>query len=495
MFKKKKILIWSSVLLAVVGLTLLLFSSSKTEDASKQALDRIYTVKKGDMVISLLLAGNVNAQKKYKLSHEAAVNTKLLSIIPENTKVKKGEILAKFETEELEMKIKELQTTLDGQQKELQIAQEARRILESTNAADIRSAKDAANEANNALDKYWKLEGPKAKGDQTQKVEDAKKAYENASAAYKTQAEKVNSTVYTKDTEEQKDKQTLSDLKQKMDQASVAYNGAMLDRKILKRYTNPSKLTELRNKLAQSKLNYERVQIETASKMIQKDSEISRIEANIRKTQYELDKNKSYLPIMQLEAPVDGFVTYSDPDQRWGKAEVKVGMDVRRKEVLITIPDMNNLIVDVGLPEQYRSKIKEGLKVIITPDSLPTLKLNGKIAKIDALPVNQIMWDPNSPKMYPSKIELVEQSSELVSGMSVQVEVVTDILKNVFSVPVEAVFEENGKYFVYLKTSGKPKSVPVEIGQSNESFVEIKSGLNEGDSVFLYKPFQSNKTD
>ena len=75
--------------------------------------------------------------------------------------------------------------------------------------------------------------------------------------------------------------------------------------------------------------------------------------------------------MMQLIAPVSGIVTYGDPDRFWGNPEVKVGMDGRRKQVIITIPDMSKMIVDVNLPEQYRSKVSIGDPVVITPGLHP----------------------------------------------------------------------------------------------------------------------------
>ena len=83
-----------------------------------------------------------------------------------------------------------------------------------------------------------------------------------------------------------------------------------------------------------------------------------------------------------------------------------------------------------------------------------------------------------------------EKDAKIVSGMSVQVEVVSRILENVISVPVEAVFEEGGQLLVYRKTFSGPEKVPIKIGESSDSAVEILDGLKEGDEVYLYRPFQ-----
>ncbi len=459
------------------------------------APDKIYSVKRGDLVIGVLLTGNVNAKNKHKLCLEAPFNTKLLYIVDENAKVSKGDVIAKFETEDLQLKIDELKLELENTEKELAIAKEEQSIQESSNEADIRTASDAVVEATDNLNKYWKLQGPKDRDTQTIAVEDAKKVRMDSKNAYDDAYDDYISTVFISQDVEEKAKAKVDTTKEKLSSDTIKYNNAILDRKIFKRYTYPNKLTELRNKLEQAKLGFNKAKVKAASLMAQKENTIYKTEARKRKLERDLEKHQSYVPQMQIEAPVSGIITYGDPDRRWGNPEIKIGMDIKRKEVLMTIPDMSRMIVEVSLPEQYRSKVKPGDTVVVTPDSIPNLKIEGKIDTIASLPVNQIFWDSGSPKIYRTVVSIDKDDLRLVSGMSVQVEVVSQILKNVLSVPVEAVFEEGGKFFSYLKTSGNPKTAFVALGLANDNYVEISSGLKEGDEVYLYRPFQSSKNN
>eukprot|EP00831_Metopus_contortus_P017702 TRINITY_DN17478_c0_g2_i2.p1 TRINITY_DN17478_c0_g2~~TRINITY_DN17478_c0_g2_i2.p1 ORF type:complete len:200 (-),score=47.85 TRINITY_DN17478_c0_g2_i2:84-683(-) len=198
---------------------------------------------------------------------------------------------------------------------------------------------------------------------------------------------------------------------------------------------------------------------------------------------------------MQFISPVEGVVIYGDPDRRWGNPEVRPGMDVRRRQVLLTIPDMSKLIVEFDLPEQFRSQVKLNDRVVVRPESLTNVSVNGKLMEISQLPVNQIHWDSNSPKIYKSKVSLNRHDPRMVSGMSVQLEVITEVLKNVLYVPVEAVYEDTGKFIVYKRSFGKPVRKEVKIGKANDSYVEIVEGLTEGDVVYLYRPFQKSQSD
>jgi hypothetical protein len=285
----------------------------------------------------------------------------------------------------------------------------------------------------------------------------------------------------------------LDGLKKKAEREKISHANSLLERKIFKRFSYPNRISQLTNSVAQTKLNHNKTKIKCASGLIQKENAISRIDENRKKLERDLKKHQDYLEIMELVAPVDGIVTYGDPDNRrgGGPIELKIGMDIGRKQVLLTIPDMSKLIVEFDLPEQYRSKISLDDAVIITPDSLTNLKIKGKISKIALLPVNLIFWDRTSPKIYTSEISLDEQDPDLMSGMSVQIEIITETLKDVMSIPIESVFEEEGKYFVYLKSGDKPKTAYITLGISNDNYVHIKSGLSEGDTIYLYRPFQS----
>ncbi len=495
--KKKKYILLAVTVLAVAAIAGGIFypryatkKKAKAQAAAK-APDRIFTVKKGDLILGVMLTGSVNAKMKHKLAMEAPWGTKLIKVVDENKEVKAGEIVAEYETYDLLLKIDDLKVNLDNRRKDLEIALDELAILISTNEADIRTARDSVTDAEDAYSKYWRLEGPRDRDEQQLKVDEAKKNLDDAEEELTTLEDEVSTTVYSDAAAEEKAQLSIETAKQKRDSAKTKYNSALLERKIFKRYTQPNKLKDLRNKLAQAKLNLKKTKVRTEASLAQKKKQIFQHETQIRKLERDLKKHQSYMPMMTLRAPVSGIVMYGDPDRRWGNPEVKVGMDARRKQVIITIPDMSKMIVDVNLPEQYRSKVSIGDQVIITPDSIQTIKMQGKIDRIAQLPVNLIPWDQNSPKIYRTVVDFTGSDPRIVSGMSVQVEVVSRILHDVLFIPIEAVFEENGKLLVYRKALAGPEKVFIKIGQSNNNFVEISEGLSDGDEVYLYRPFQT----
>ncbi len=457
-------------------------------DENKNELDRFYTVSKKDLIIGIKQFGSINAKKKHKVSLKASTNTKLLWVVEESSTVKKGDTIAKCETSDLEDDIDNNKLDIDTLGKELGIMEEEKKILLSSNKESIRSAKDKVVVSEDAMNKYWKLDGPDSKDNFEFKIDTKKKSYDKAKTTFENYKKSMKSTIYSDEDEKKDAEDKLESYEQSVNQAKLDYDNATSALKVFKKYTHPQKIKSLKNSLEQSKLSLEKTKISVASSVIQKDNTIFSKKKRKEKKIKDLKKKEEYLSQMELKAPVDGIVIYGDVDNRWNRVDVKVGMDVRRGKVLFTIPEMNHLIVNLDIPEQYRSRVNIGSEAIITPTSLTSLKVKGKVSKIATLPKNRIHWDASSPKIYKSELALNKQNSKLVSGMNVEVEIVSKILKDVIAIPIEAIFSEKNKSFVYMKNGLSHKKVFIDTGEANDTHCRIIKGLDIDDIIYLYKP-------
>jgi RND family efflux transporter MFP subunit len=485
--KKSKFLILGILLIVfVVGWIYL----PKKDDGVPVSLDETIIVKRSDMVIGVNASGTINAKKNHKMSIEARVRGKITWLVDENSLVKKGDTLIKFDEEELLNKVEDLQLEYENGLKELDIAKEELNILYSSNKATLREAEDRLVSAEEALRKYKQLEGPREKDNQLLKVETALKAFEEAKLDYNESISEASMQVFNSKVEEENSKKKTERLLNDMKQKESAYNNSLLDHKIFKRYTYRNKIDTLENSVKQAELDLKSKRVQAQSKVMQKKSSLVRLENNSKRTLDQLETQKKYLSLMVIKSPVDGVVIYGDPtSRRRANLDLKIGFEAYYRQPLMTIPDLSSMLVKFSLPEAYRSKVKVGNEVIVSPDSLPSVKLHGVISKIDPLPVSMLRWDSNSPKIYKAVIELTTQDKRLVSGMSSKIEVVSSILKGVIAVPVESVFEEKEDFFVYRKVNNKIEKQIVKIGRSDESRVNIVSGLNEGDEIFLHNPY------
>ena len=475
---RKKLFIIAGILLLIAGACGVYFgiylprqnagTGKKAEDNND--MDRTFRVRRDDLVIGLQQGGYINASKKHKLALQANHKTKLIWVIDENTKVKKGDLLAKFETDDLLEKIENFEIEKDNLNKELDLAKENHRVIISENAAALQDAEEKLSQADDALRKYRRFERINKRDSLELAITEAEDALKTEEDAYREARDKQYEATSTQNAEEVR-QAALDKQQAKIDKAENSLTNAEDNFKVFRRYDHPSQLLRLVNAYDQAKLTLQKVKISTESKAIQQLKSIENLRRRVRWVGKQLERYKEYLPMMAIYAPADGVVIYGDPDRRWGNIDVKLGIEVGRGQVLITIPEMSNLVVDFDLPEQFRSKVQVGNKATITPDSLPGEKFDAAISHIATLPVNMVSWDSASPKIYKTKLKLDKQSAKLVNGMSVQIHVVTKVIPKVLFVPIEAVFEENDRFFVYRSSLGGPQEVTVEIGESNAHWI------------------------
>lgn len=149
-------------------------------------------------------------------------------------------------------------------------------------------------------------------------------------------------------------------------------------------------------------------------------------------------------------------------------------------------------IAGLSLNEVDVAKINVGDKVTLTFDAVEGLTLTGKVVEIDS--VGTVSQGVVS---YTVNIGFDSQDTRIKPGMTANASIQTDIKQDVLAVPSSAVKTQGGTSFVQVfnpplqNTGGSqgvisavaPQQVQVELGISDDSSVEILSGLKEGDQI------------
>jgi HlyD family secretion protein len=159
--------------------------------------------------------------------------------------------------------------------------------------------------------------------------------------------------------------------------------------------------------------------------------------------------------------------------------------------VLVYIGDITNFKVEGFISEYDSLKVKEGQHVTIKSEVIPDQEWKGKVSKIGIMPnpTNQIDGgnSANTSVLYP--IEVLVESNDVSAkpGFRVIMEIETDKRK-VSTLPLKAIKQEEDHYFVFIIKDGKAVKKEVQIGLTQDQFVEIKEGLTEEDKVIINPP-------
>ena len=170
-----------------------------------------------------------------------------------------------------------------------------------------------------------------------------------------------------------------------------------------------------------------------------------------------------------LISPIDGEVIVR---------AVEPGQTVTSSDAVIVLS--NRLIVSAQFDETDISRIKVGQKAFITLDAYPSIKIEGTVDHIayESELVNNVI-------IYNVDISPNQTLEFFRSGMSVNVQVIEASREDVVIIPLEAIYDEDGKTFVMVKESQKavPKKREIKIGLRDEKQAEVTSGLTAEDIV------------
>ncbi|MCI0471722.1 MAG: efflux RND transporter periplasmic adaptor subunit [Candidatus Aminicenantes bacterium] len=230
--------------------------------------------------------------------------------------------------------------------------------------------------------------------------------------------------------------------------AVAAYKDAQL---------NFERIKKLFEKNAVSQMQYEKTQLALEAADTQKKS----AEANLDVIQHTL--NFSY-----MKAPFNGIIT-SKNHEEGDTINPMMGMSAG----VLTLMDLSKVKIVIDVQAEDIEKIKINQECLVKISSLPDEQFTGKVYS------RNLAADPLS-KTFKVEVMVENPGMKINAGVFADVEVETLKKANVLYVPPSAVV--NNEYAV-LYENGKARRVKVTLGEQNEQFVEVTSGLQAGQSV------------
>ena len=138
-----------------------------------------------------------------------------------------------------------------------------------------------------------------------------------------------------------------------------------------------------------------------------------------------------------------------------------------------------------NIPESDIQNIKVGDIVTNSLIAFPGLKISGKVSFVDSFVVSRNdrlgvkRADGNLSEIH-AIVSFDRQDDRMRPGMTTRSEINSIIAKDVLYIPIIALIREDDKSFVKMK-NGKKREI--ETGISSPNFIEIKSGLTEGEEI------------
>jgi HlyD family secretion protein len=261
-------------------------------------------------------------------------------------------------------------------------------------------------------------------------------------------------------------------------------------------FDNPKTKRSLEAALQEATENLERVKLQDDRKMAQFKADVESQKKTLALSQEKLDRDKKQLVATKIYAPQDGLVVYAGSGGgHWSnESMIEEGAVVRNRQEIIKLPDVSEMKVQVKIHESHINQIALGQPAFVVLDSLPDQRYRGTVSKVAPLPDSSSRWGNPDLKVYATEIVINDKLPDIKPGVSARAEVLITNLENVLSVPIQAVTTRKGKQVVFLG-SAPQEPVPVTVGQYNTKFIQICTGLRDGDRVMLAPPFDTKEKD
>ena len=156
-----------------------------------------------------------------------------------------------------------------------------------------------------------------------------------------------------------------------------------------------------------------------------------------------------------------------------GKREIAQGV-LGSNSLIITLDDLKKIVIDIKVPENYVSILKNGLKAEIS-NSAFNKNFKGKIESVSS------RVDPSTRSIL-ARVIVDNSKFEIIPGQLMTVKVIYDEIEQL-GVPESAITIQGKTAFVYIVNDEKVEKKDIEIGKRNFGKVSVLSGITEGDLV------------
>jgi multidrug efflux pump subunit AcrA (membrane-fusion protein) len=399
-FKTRRLLL--SYAAGFVAIILLILLSGGNREASATV-----DVKRGEFLISFKSSGEIRAANSFTLTTPRGRygQMQIVYLVPEGTTVKKGDVIVRFGTTDVDKTISDKEAELNINQSDYDKFKADRALQDAQLEADLKSAELAYEEA-------------------------------------KLQVEKM-------------------------------------------KYEAEMQRKESEINLEKNRLAWEQAKRKIESQGVVDKSEERKFVLKVKQTQNDLAQATKEKDQYTLKAGMGGLVVY---EQNWSTGrKVAVGDSPWGGMAIVSLPDLSQMQSITNINEVDISKVKKGQPVKIKLDAFPEKEFKGTVGSVGTIGQQH---DQSSTKTFEVVVDIDGADPVLKPGMTTSNEVIMSSIPDTLYVPIEAVFQKDGKTIVYRNS--RPQEV--SIGAKNSNFVVVSGGIKAGDKVDLTDPTTRTST-
>ena len=255
---------------------------------------------------------------------------------------------------------------------------------------------------------------------------------------------------------------------------------------------NESAITDLQNQLAAAQAKqkidkldteetYQEAVITGQNAQTTYNAAVEDLKETLQEAEETKEKREEQLQAFEDFVGSDGIL-YATEDGVITEVSYEAGDRLTTTGALFSYATSDDMRISVDVTQEDIVDLQVGDALDITFTAYPEDSYTGSILSINTTATS----DYSNTVSYTVEISVEGELEQLYGGMTADVIFVTEEKEDVLYVSRKAIVEENGKTYVYRKTAlGGRELAEVETGITNGVDIEILSGLEEGDTIYL----------
>ena len=231
--------------------------------------------------------------------------------------------------------------------------------------------------------------------------------------------------------------------------------------------------------LERARVAYDKIVQKTKLIDIVLKNELKIQELKLVQLESDVEEANHALTQLTIHSPLDGMMQILE--NRRTSQMLKVGDELYQGERFACVPDLRSMKVNTTVNESDIAKIACDQKVVVRLDAFPDKPFEGRIVEIGKLSYKKN--EKSRSKVFDVVVHLDNSDTILKPGMTVRCDIQYAKLSDVLFVENDCVLRKDGDYYLFVEDKNGCKKCCVNIGPRNNQFTVIYGDVRAGQKV------------